>query len=80
MMISLQKNLPKTAYIDIDSMITVQESIYLLSSGLTSEIYLPEEYLTIYDVQLVAQQYNWTIVPSVAQGWILLRRRMVFQD
>lgn len=61
-------------------MITVQESIYLLSSGLTSEIYLPEEYLMIYDVQQVAQQYNWAILPSVAKGWVLLRRRIIFQD
>lgn len=61
-------------------MITVQESLYLLTTGFTSELYLPEDYLMITDIQYAIQQYNWMIIPSVAPGWVLIRRRLIIQD
>lgn len=61
-------------------MITVEESIYLLSSDLTSEFYLPQDYLCIPQIQDGLHNYNWMIIPSLSPGWVLLRRRIVYQD
>ena len=61
-------------------MITIEEAIYLLNSDLVSEMYLPHTYLSAPDVDRLIQIHNWMILPSEIQGWILLRKRRVFQD
>lgn len=61
-------------------MISVEESLYLLQSSLVSELYLPVSYLSIPDIDHVLRQYNWMILPSEAEGWVVVRKRIVYQD
>jgi hypothetical protein len=61
-------------------MITIDQAIHILSHYLVSEFYLPEEYWYIPDIQHLIQQHNWNMIPSEARGWVMLRKRMVYQD
>ena len=61
-------------------MLTVDESIKLMTSGWVEELYIPQSYLDFSDVIYVIQQFNWTIITSEMQGWVRLRRRLIYQD
>lgn len=61
-------------------MLTVDESIRLMTSGWVEELYIPESYLEFSDVIAVIQQYNWMTLASQAPGWVCLRRRRIYQD
>jgi len=61
-------------------MITIEESIYLLTSDLVSGMYLPETYLSIPEIDHAIRMFNWMIRPSEIQGWVILQRRVIYQD
>lgn len=61
-------------------MISVEESLYLLQSTLVSELYLPVSYLSILDIDRVLHHFNWTVLASEVQGWVIVRKRIVYQD
>jgi len=61
-------------------MMSIEETIYLLTSGLVSEMYLPHSYLTIPDIDHILRNDNWMIIPSAIDGWMIVRRRVVYQD
>ena len=61
-------------------MITIEESIHLLTSDLVSVMYLPETYLSIPDIDHAIRTFNWMIIPSELQGWVIARRRVIYQD
>ena len=61
-------------------MITIDEAIHLLSSDLVSGMYLPETYLSIPEIDHVLRMFNWMIRPSELQGWVILQRRVIYQD
>jgi hypothetical protein len=61
-------------------MITIEESIHLLTSDLVSGMYLPETYLSIPEIDHSIRTFNWMIRPSELQGWVILQRRVIYQD
>jgi len=61
-------------------MISVEESLYLLQSNLVSEFYLPVSYLSVPDIDHALRQFNWMILSSEADGWVMVRKRIVYQD
>jgi len=61
-------------------MITVDEVIYLLTSGLVSEMYVPHSYLSIEIVHYLLQQHNWMVQISEMEGWVRVRKRIIYQD
>lgn len=61
-------------------MITVEECIRLLSSDWVSGFYVPQSYLTIDTISYLIHEYNWIILPSEIAGWIMIRRRIAYQD
>jgi hypothetical protein len=61
-------------------MISVEESLYLLHSTLVSELYLPVSYLSIPDIDHTIRQYNWMVLSSEVEGWVIVRKRIVYQD
>jgi len=61
-------------------MITIDETVYLLSSGLVSEMYVPVYYLSIDIVQYLLQHHNWLIQASEMEGWVRVRKRIIYQD
>ena len=61
-------------------MITVEESLYLLQSNLVSELYLPVSYLSVPDIDHALRQLNWMILASEVEGWVMVRKRFVYQD
>ena len=61
-------------------MISVEESLYLLQSNLVSEFYLPVSYLSVPDIDHTLRQFNWMILSSEADGWVMVRKRIVYQD
>lgn len=61
-------------------MITVEESLYLLQSSLVSELYLPVSYLSIPDIDHTLRHLNWMIIASEVEGWVVARKRIVYQD
>ena len=61
-------------------MITVDEVIYLLSSGLVSEMYVPNLYLTIDAVHYHLHHHNWMVQASEMEGWSRVRKRIIYQD
>jgi len=61
-------------------MISVEESLYLLQSNLVSELYLPISYLSVPDIDHALRQFNWMILSSEVEGWVVVRKRIVYQD
>ena len=61
-------------------MISVEESLYLLQSTLVSELYLPVSYLSIPDIDHRLHHFNWMVLASEVQGWVIVRKRIVYQD
>lgn len=61
-------------------MITVEESLYLLQSNLVSELYLPIFYLSIPAIDDTLRQFNWMVLASEVEGWVMVRKRIVYQD
>lgn len=61
-------------------MITIDEAIYLLSSDFVSELYLPHHYLSVEHIQHLLQRHNWMIIPSIMEGWFIIRKRIIYQD
>ena len=61
-------------------MISVEESLYLLQSSLVSELYLPISYLSVPDIDHALRQLNWMIFASEVEGWVVARKRIVYQD
>jgi hypothetical protein len=61
-------------------MISVEESLYLLQSALVSELYLPISYLSVPDIDHALRQLNWMIFASEVEGWVVARKRIVYQD
>ena len=61
-------------------MITIEESIYLLTSDLVSGMYLFETYLSVPEIDHAIRMFNWMIRPSEIQGWVILQRRVICQD
>ena len=61
-------------------MITVEESLYLLQSNLVSELYLPVSYLYVPEIDHALRQLNWMIFASEVEGWVMARKRIVYQD
>jgi len=61
-------------------MISVEESLYLLHSTLVSELYLPVSYLSIPDIDHVIRQFNWMVLSSEVEGWVVVRKRIIYQD
>jgi hypothetical protein len=61
-------------------MVTIEEAIQLLANNFVSEMYLPEYYLTVPNIQEIVHHNNWMVLPSVVPGWILLRKRLIYQD
>jgi len=61
-------------------MISVEESLYLLHSTLVSELYLPVSYLFIPDIDHVIHQFNWMVLSSEVEGWVVVRKRIIYQD
>ena len=61
-------------------MISVEESLYLLHSTLVSELYLPVSYLSIPDIDHVLRQLNWMVLSSEVEGWVVVRKRIIYQD
>ena len=61
-------------------MISVEESLYLLHSTLVSELYLPVSYLSIPDIDHTIRQFNWMVLPSEVEGWVIVRKRIIYQD
>ena len=61
-------------------MISIEESLYLLHSSLVSEMYLPVSYLSIPDIDHALRQYNWMILTSEVEGWVMIRKRIIYQD
>ena len=61
-------------------MITVEESLYLLQSNLVSELYLPVSYLYVPDIDHVLRQFNWMVLASEVEGWVMVRKRIIYQD
>ena len=61
-------------------MISVEESLYLLHSTLVSELYLPVSYLSIPDIDHTIRQFNWMVLSSEVEGWVIVRKRIIYQD
>lgn len=61
-------------------MFTIEECVYLLASGLVSEMYVPEEYLHDPHVLDAMHRFLWMTIPSHLVGWVVVRRRVVYQD
>jgi hypothetical protein len=61
-------------------MLTVDESIRLMSSGWVEEIHIPESYLEFSDVLHVIQHYRWMFIASQSPGWVCLRRHVGYHD
>ena len=61
-------------------MISVEESLYLLQSALVSELYLPISYLSVPDIDHVLRHFNWMVLSSEVEGWVVVRKRIVYQD
>jgi hypothetical protein len=61
-------------------MISVEESLYLLQSTLVSELYLPLSYLSIPDIDHALRHFNWMVLSSEVEGWVMVRKRIVYQD
>jgi hypothetical protein len=61
-------------------MLTVDESIRLMTSGWVEEIHIPESYLEFSDVIDVIQRYHWMFIVSNTPGWVCLRRRIGYRD
>ncbi len=53
---------------------SIQGYLSLLTSGFTSEIDIPQQYLQIPDLLYAIRSHNWTIIPSPMPGWVKARR------
>ena len=61
-------------------MITVDETIYLLINKTLREMYLPESYLSIPEIDQILHFDHWIIIPSEIPGWFIVRQRIIDQD
>ena len=61
-------------------MITLEQSLHLLINKFVSSFYLPEEQLNNPYVDEAIRQNMWAIFPSTQAGWVIARRRVVYQD
>jgi len=61
-------------------MLSIEEAIYLLTSGLVSEMYLPHSYLSIEQIHHILYYQNWMITDSTMNGWVIVRKRIIYQD
>jgi len=61
-------------------MFTVEECVHLLTCGLVSELYIPAPYLHDPYVDEALRYHMWFVVPSMQEGWVVVRRRILFQD
>jgi hypothetical protein len=58
----------------------VEQSLHLLTNKFVSSFYMPEEHLNDPYVDEAIRQNMWAIFQSTQAGWVIVRRRVVYQD
>jgi hypothetical protein len=61
-------------------MMTIEYASYLLQHSFVSELYLPIVYLDHPTIHEIIREYNWSVMESMAEGWVKIRKRCVYQD
>jgi len=61
-------------------MLTIEYASYLLQHSFVSELYLPASYLNHQEIYYLIQLHNWMILESMAEGWVKIQKRRIYQD
>ena len=54
--------------------------MHLLTCGLVTELYIPTPYLYEPHVDEALRNHMWFVIPSLQEGWVVVRRRILYQD